>query len=50
MTKQDNLTKEYYKNILASKEALLQALPKSFTNKIRVTKKEIKYLEEVINI
>ena len=50
MTKQDNITKEYYKNILASKEALLQALPKSFTNKIRVTKKEIKYLEEVINI
>lgn len=50
MTKQDNLTKEYYQNLLETKRSLLKALPLSFSNKIRVTKKEIKYLEEVINI
>ena len=49
MTKKDNLTKEYYQNILVTKKSLLNALPKSFKNKIIVTKKEIKYLEEVID-
>lgn len=48
MTKKDNLTKEYYQNILDTKESLLNALPKSFRNKIRLTKKEIKYLEEML--
>ena len=48
MTKQDNLTKEYYQNLLETKRSLLKALPLSFTNKIRVTKKEIKYLEEAL--
>ena len=48
MTKQDNLTKEYYQNLLEIKKSLLKVLPISFTNKIRVTKKEIKYLEEII--
>lgn len=47
--KKDTLTKEYYKNLLENKKALLKALPKSFRNKIRVTKKEIKYLEDIIN-
>ncbi len=47
--KKDNLTKEYYNNLLKTKKALLEALPKSLKNKIRETKKEIKYLEEVIN-
>ena len=49
MTKKDNLTKEYYQNILDTKKSLLNALPKSFRNKIRLTKKEIKYLEEILN-
>ena len=49
MTKKDSLTKEYYQSILNTKQALLKALPKSFRNKIRVTKKEIKYLEEILN-
>ena len=48
MTKKDNLTKEYYQNILDTKMSLLNALPKSFRNKIRLTKKEIKYLEEIL--
>ncbi len=48
MTKKDNLTKEYYQNILDTKKSLLNALPKSFRNKIRLTKKEIKYLEEML--
>ena len=50
MTKQDNLTKEYYQNLLNTKKALLKALPKSFRSKIRLTKKEIKYLEEMLNL
>ena len=49
MTKKDSLTKEYYQSILNTKQALLKALPKSFRNKIRVTKTEIKYLEEILN-
>ena len=47
--KKDTLTIEYYKNLLENKKALLKALPKSFRNKIKVTKKEIKYLEDIIN-
>ena len=50
MTKKDELTKEYYKNLLDNKKKLLQSLPKSFRKKIRLTKKEIKYLEDIINI
>src|SRR5699024_7669706 len=46
--KKDTLTIEYYKNLLENKKALLKALPKSFRNKIKVTKKEIKYLEDII--
>ena len=49
MTKKDNITKEYYQNLLTTKKSLLKALPKSFRNKIRLTKKEIKYLEEILN-
>lgn len=49
MTKKDNLTKEYYKSILETKNSLLKALPKSLKNKIRVTKKEIKYLEDILS-
>ena len=48
MTKKDNITKEYYQNLLTTKKSLLKALPKSFRNKIRLTKKEIKYLEEML--
>ena len=48
MTKKDNITKEYYQNLLNTKKSLLKALPKSFRNKIRLTKKEIKYLEEML--
>ncbi len=48
MTKRDNVTKEYYQNLLNTKKFLLNALPKSFRNKIRLTKKEIKYLEEML--
>ena len=48
MTKKDNITKEYYQNLLTTKKSLLKALPKSFRNKIRLTKKEIKYLEEIL--
>ena len=48
MTKKDNITKEYYQNLLNTKKSLLKALPKSFRNKIRLTKKEIKYLEEIL--
>ena len=48
MTKRDNVTKEYYQNLLNTKKSLLNALPKSFRNKIRLTKKEIKYLEEML--
>ena len=48
MTKKDSLSKEYYESLLKTKISLLKALPKSFRNKIRVTKKEIKYLEEVL--
>ena len=47
--KRDNLTLEYYKNLLENKKALLKALPKSFRTKIKVTKKEIKYLEDIMN-
>ena len=48
MTKEDELTKEYYKRELETKKSLLEALPKSFYSKIRLTKKEIKYLEDVL--
>ena len=48
MTKKDELTKEYYKKELETKKSLLEALPKSFYSKIRLTKKEIKYLENVL--
>ena len=48
MTKKDELTKEYYKRELETKRSLLEALPKSFYSKIRLTKKEIKYLENVL--
>ena len=48
MTKKDELTKEYYKKELETKRSLLEALPKSFYSKIRLTKKEIKYLEDVL--
>ena len=48
MTKEDELTKEYYKKELETKRSLLEALPKSFYSKIRLTKKEIKYLEDVL--
>ena len=48
MTKKDALIKEYYQGLLNTKESLLKALPKSFRNKIRLTKKEIKYLEEIL--
>ena len=47
--KRDNLTLEYYRNLLENKKALLKALPKSFRTKIKVTKKEIKYLEDIMN-
>ena len=47
--KNDSLTKEYYQSILTTKKSLLKVLPKSFRNKIIVTKKEIKYLEEILN-
>ena len=43
--KNDSLTKEYYQSILTTKKSLLKVLPKSFRNKIIVTKKEIKYLK-----
>ena len=46
--KKDNLTKEYYRHLLENKKALLKALPKSFRSKIRLTKKEIKYLEDIM--
>ena len=49
MTKKNNLTKEYYQNILNNKKTLLKDLPKSFRSKIRLTKKEIKYLEKILN-
>ena len=48
MTKKDALIKEYYQGLLNTKESLLKTLPKSFRNKIRLTKKEIKYLEEIL--
>ena len=48
MTKKDPLIKEHYYNLLQTKKALLEALPKALRNKIKVTKKEIKYLEEVL--
>lgn len=48
MTKKDELTKECYKRELETKRSLLEALPKSFYSKIRLTKKEIKYLENVL--
>lgn len=47
--KNDSLTKEYYQSILTTKKSLLKVLPKSFRNKIVVTKKEIKYLEEMLS-
>ena len=49
MNKKDKLSKEYYENLLINKNALLKALPKSFKNKIRITKKEIKYLDNILN-
>ena len=49
MQRKDDLTKEYYNNLLNTKKDLLEALPKELRNKIKETKKEIKYLEEVIN-
>ena len=48
MTKKDPLIEEYYYNLLKVKKTLLEALPKALRNKIKVTKKEIKYLEEVL--
>ena len=47
--KNDSLTKEYYQSILTTKKSLLKVLPKLFRNKIIVTKKEIKYFEEILN-
>ena len=47
--RKDDLTKEYYQNLLNNKKALLKALPKTFKSKIRLTKKEIKYLIRVLN-
>lgn len=47
--KNDSLTHEYYQNLLNSKESLLKALPKTFKSKIRLTKKEIKYLKDILN-
>ena len=47
--KNDSLTKEYYQSILTTKKSLLKVLPKSFRNKIILTKKEIKYLEEMLS-
>lgn len=49
MLRKDNLNKEYYENLLDSRKTLLKALPKSFKSKIRLTKKEIKYLEEILS-
>ena len=49
MLRKDNLSKEYYENLLDSRKTLLKALPKSFKSKIRLTKKEIKYLEEILS-
>ncbi len=49
MIKKDDITKEYYQRQLETKKSLLKVLPKSFSNKIRLTKKEIRYLEEVLN-
>ena len=43
----DNLSKEYYQDLLKTKKALLKALPKSFKSKIRLTKKEIRLLEKI---
>ena len=48
MTKKDMLTKEYYEKLLDTKKALLKALPSSLRNKINITKKEIKYLMDVL--
>lgn len=47
MQKKDNLSKEYYQDLLKTKKALLKALPKSFKSKIRLTKKEIRLLEKI---
>ena len=49
MLRKDNLSKKYYENLLDSRKTLLKALPKSFKSKIRLTKKEIKYLEEILS-
>ena len=49
MLKKDELTKEYYKKLLDNKKTLLSSLPKTFKHKIKITKKEIKYLEEVLH-
>ena len=48
MTKNDILTKEYYHNLLKNKENLLKVLPNSFRSKKNLTKKEIKYLKDII--
>lgn len=48
MTKKDSLTKEYYKKFLETKKSVLNNLPKNFRHKIRLTKKEIKLLETII--
>lgn len=48
MSKKDNLSKEYYQDLLKTKKDLLKALPKSFRSKIRLTKKEIKLIEKII--
>lgn len=48
MTKNDTLTKEYYHSLLKNKENLLKVLPNSFRSKKNLTKKEIKYLKDII--
>ena len=49
MTKKEKLVKEYYEECLNDKKQLLAILPSSFTSKRRKVKKEIKYLEEVLD-
>ncbi len=48
MLKKDNIIKEYYRDLLETKKDILKVLPKSFVSKIRLTKKEIKILEKII--
>ena len=48
MLKKDNIIKEYYRDLLETKKDILKVLPKSLVSKIRLTKKEIKILEKII--